>query len=167
MEALIMFASTWCSKAQRSNWRLVLSPLKEGSLERVLWALAFLKSTNGVADKVSCGHFQKLIKNDPNISLSLFNNPYYIVAMLQQTSKWVKNTFVIVNIFRHIQLMWKGEPSRNFHDWIQFNEIGPKTAALLFYAAFGETVALPVDSHVYYAFQQWQWTNAKSEDECS
>ena len=59
------------------------------------------------------------------------------------------------------------ETSRNFNDWIQFNEIGPKTAALLFHAAFGVTAALPVDSHVYHAFQQWQWTNAKSEDECA
>ena len=87
--------------------------------------------------------------------------------MIRQTSKWVKNTFVLVNIFRHIVEDWKGVPSTDFHEWINFYEIGPKTASLLFHAAFSQCVTLPVDSHVWYAFKQWKWTNAKSPDECS
>ena len=87
--------------------------------------------------------------------------------MIQQTSKWVKNTFVIANIFRYIRDVWNGEPSTEFNDWLQFKEIGPKTASLLFHSAFNLTSTLPVDSHVWHAFQKWKWTNARSEDKCS
>jgi hypothetical protein len=45
--------SKGCSRTERSNWNQVLDGLPLGSLERVLWATAFLKSTNGVADKVN------------------------------------------------------------------------------------------------------------------
>jgi endonuclease III len=49
----------------------------------------------------------------------------------------------------------------------QFCEIGTKTAALLFHAAFNKSLTLPVDSHVWYAFRNLGWTNAKSTDKCS
>ena len=167
IDSLCNFSRSECAQCQRNNWNQVLGPLQEGSLPRVLWALAFLKSTNGVADKVSCCHFKKLIEKDPEISLDLCDQPYRIAAMIRQTSKWVKNTFVIANIFRYIRDVWHGVPSRNFNDWLEFKEIGPKTASLLFHAAFNLTSTLPVDSHVWHAFKQWNWTNATSEDECS
>jgi endonuclease III len=156
-----------CSRSERSNWNQVLDGLPLGSLERVLWATAFSKSTNGVADKVSCGHFRVLIKNSHALSLNSYQQPYVIAAMLRQTSKWVKNTFVILNIFRHIATEWKGVPSQVFSDWPMFYEIGPKTGSLIFHAAFGKMMTLPVDSHVWHAFRQWGWTNAKGTDECS
>lgn len=169
LDSLNEFSMRHCQHAQRNNWNKVLpaDKLPFGSLERLLWALAFLKTTNGVADKVSCGHFLKLIQNKPNLSIESYNDPYFIASLIRQTSKWVKNTFVIVNIFRHIKEQWNSLPSENFHDWINFYEIGPKTAALLFHAAFNQAVTLPVDSHVWHAFKAWNWTNAKSPDECS
>ena len=167
LNSLAAFSRSECAQSQRNNWNQVLGSLQEGSLQRVLWALAFLKSTNGVADKVSCCHFKKLIEKDPRISLDLCDEPYQIAAMIRQTSKWVKNTFVISNIFRYIRDVWNGIPSTKFNDWLQFKEIGPKTASLLFYAAFNMSSTLPVDSHVWHAFKQWKWTNATSEDECS
>jgi hypothetical protein len=65
-----------CSQSEQNNWSQVLDPLEIGLLERVLWATAFLKSTNGVADKVSCGHFRQLVKNSPPITLDLHTRPY-------------------------------------------------------------------------------------------
>jgi endonuclease III len=87
--------------------------------------------------------------------------------MLRQTSKWVKNTFVLTNIFQHIEQEWNGIPSQDFSEWLMFHEIGPKTGSLIFHAAFGKMMTLPVDSHVWHAFRKWDWTNAKSTDECS
>ena len=75
MDAIITFAKANCPTSEWSNWNNVLLPLKIGSLERLLWATAFLKSTNGVADKVSCGHFQKLIAKSPNIDIDIYKNP--------------------------------------------------------------------------------------------
>ena len=162
-----MQPSSKCSSSEHNNWNQILQPLPIGSLQQVLWALAFLKSTNGVADKVSCSHFKKLISKDPNISLDFCDSPYKITAMIRQTSKWVKTTYVLVNIFRYIRDIWKGELSLDFHQWLKFKEIGPKTAGLLFHAAFSLVYALPVDSHIWHTFKKWKWTNARSEDECS
>jgi endonuclease III len=108
---------------------------------------------------VSCGHFKSLIKNSPPITLDIYKRPYQIAAMLRQTSKWVKNTFVLMNIFHHIDEEWGGVPSESFSDWISFYEIGPKTGALIFHAAFGKMMTLPVDSHVWHAFRKGGWTN--------
>ena len=118
-------------------------------------------------DKVSCGHFLIVVANHPHITLDIYKDPLLIASILRQTSKWVKNTFVLVNIFRHIQEEWKNIPSQDFNDWLKFYEIGPKTASLLFHAAFDKAVTLPVDSHVWFAFKKWNWTNAKTPDECS
>jgi endonuclease III len=170
MDALTQFATVDCKEtmeSERNRWSDVLAPFEIASLDRVLWAVAFLKSTNGVADKVSCGHFRKLIGKHPNMSLAIHQNPQEIASLLRQTSKWVKNTFVLVGIFKHIEQKWNGKPSQDLHDWLNFREIGPKTAALLLHAAFNKATALPVDSHVWYAFRKWGWTNAKSPDECS
>jgi endonuclease III len=87
--------------------------------------------------------------------------------MLRQTSKWVKNTFVSMNIFWYIETEWKGIPSEDFSDWLCFYEIGLKTGSLIFHAAYGKMMTLPVDSHVWHAFRCWGWTNAKGTDECS
>jgi hypothetical protein len=122
--------------SERSNWNQVLEPLPLGSLERILWVTAFLKSTNGVADKVSCGHFRELVKNAPTLTLDLHQKPYLIAAMLRQPSKWVRNTFVLMNIFRYIETEWKGVPSEDFSDWLCFYEIGPETGSLVFHAAY-------------------------------
>jgi endonuclease III len=45
--------------------------------------------------------------------------------------------------------------------------MGPKSTALLLWAAFEIRCGLPVDSHVLYAFKAWGWTNALTADECS
>jgi endonuclease III len=169
IDAMLTFVKTSkeCSNAERSNWNDVLGSLPMGSLDRVLWSVAFLKSTNGVADKVSCAHFRELIKKSQPIRLDLYKRPLAIAAMLRQTSKWVKNTFVLTNIFQHIEQEWNGIPSQDFSEWLMFHEIGPKTGSLIFHAAFGKMMTLPVDSHVWHAFRKWDWTNAKSTDECS
>jgi endonuclease III len=169
IDALVEFVSSSkiCSKSERSNWNDVLAPLHHGSLERVLWSIAFLKSTNGVADKVSCGHFRELIRQNPHLPIRIHEDLHAIAAMLRQTSKWVKNTFVIANIFRYIEHKWNCVPSEDFCKWLEFYEIGPKTGALIFHAAFGRMETLPVDSHVWFAFRHWGWTNALSPTECS
>jgi hypothetical protein len=84
IDCLVQFVKNCkeCSKSERSNWNQVLEPLPLGSLERILWATAFLKSTNGVAGKVSCGHFRELVKNAPTLTLGLHQKPYLIAAML-------------------------------------------------------------------------------------
>jgi endonuclease III len=87
--------------------------------------------------------------------------------MLRPTSKWVKNTFVLMKIFWHIETEWKGLPSEDFSDWLCFYEIGPKTGSLIFHAAYSKMMTLPVDSHIWHAFSHWGWTNAKGTDECS
>jgi endonuclease III len=61
----------------------------------------------------------------------------------------------------------KGSIPKDFSTWINFYEIGPKTAALLLWSAFGVRSTLPVDSHVWHAFQKWGWTNALTAAECS
>jgi hypothetical protein len=166
----------------------VLDPFPIGSQQRFLWALLFLKSTNGVADKVSCGHFCNVIKHHPVLTMEIHKNPLKIASILRQTSKWVKNTvsymnkcrttipnhhltfpkkFVIVHILSHISEDLNGSIPQDFDSWLNFHEIGPKTASLLFHAAFGKQSTLPTDSHVWYAFTKMKWTNATTEDECS
>ena len=113
MDELVQFTTSRCKNAERSNWNSVLQPLQPGSLERVLWAIAFLKSTNGVADAVSCGHFRCLIQKSldskiPKMSLDICDNPLLLASWLRQTSKWVKNTFILIKIFRHIKDQWCG-----------------------------------------------------------
>jgi hypothetical protein len=73
----------------------------------------------------------------------------------------------VINIFKHIEEEWNRVPLQEFKDWIIFYEIGTKAAALLFHAAFNKSLTLPVDSHVWHAFRNWGWTNAKSTDKCS
>jgi hypothetical protein len=90
--ALQEFSSKYCKDAQRHHWRKVLEPLELGSETRFIWALLFLKSTNGVADVVSCGHFQAVIAKHPPLTLEVYKNPQLIASILRQTSKWVKNT---------------------------------------------------------------------------
>jgi endonuclease III len=72
-----------------------------------------------------------------------------------------------VNILKYIQVELKGVVPRQFHTWLNFKEIGPKTASLIFHAAFNLETTLPTDSHVWYAFKKLLWTNAHREDECS
>jgi endonuclease III len=60
-----------------------------------------------------------------------------------------------------------GAIPRDFRTWVGFYEIGPKTASLLLWSAFRLQTTVPVDSHVWHAFKQWKWTNAKSAEECS
>jgi hypothetical protein len=93
MDALSTFAAKHCFREERNNWRKVLEHFNIGSPERFIWGLFFLKSTNGVADKVSCGHFLKVISNNPPpLSLAIYKNPEIIASIIRQTSKWVKNT---------------------------------------------------------------------------
>jgi endonuclease III len=73
----------------------------------------------------------------------------------------------LVNILRHIDEELKGNIPLDFNTWLDFYEIGPKTASLLFHAAFGKFSTLPTDSHVWYAFNKLKWTNARYRDECS
>jgi endonuclease III len=170
MDALIHLSTIDCKdciSAEQNRWEDVLQPFSIASLQHLIWAITFLKSTNGMADKVSCGHFCAVIKKFPKLSLDVYKEPHTIAAILRQTSKWVKNTFVLINIFTHIEEEWNGVLSQEFKDWIIFYEIGTKTAALLFHAAFNKSSTLPVDSHVWHAFRNWGWTNAKSTDECS
>jgi endonuclease III len=73
----------------------------------------------------------------------------------------------VVNILRHIVLACGRKIPHDFLTWINFYEIGPKTASLLLWSAFHIRSTLPVDSHVWHAFNKWNYTNAKTEDECS
>jgi endonuclease III len=73
----------------------------------------------------------------------------------------------LVNILKYIDEELNGEIPVDFHKWLMFYEIGPKTASLLFHAAFGMTSTIPTDSHVWYAFKKLNWTNASYQDECS
>ena len=63
--------------------------------------------------------------------------------------------------------MLKGVVPRDFNTWVNFYEIGPKSASLILFAAFGLKVAVPVDVHVFVGFKRWGWTNAISREECS
>ena len=60
-----------------------------------------------------------------------------------------------------------GQIPHDFDSWVNFYEIGPKSASLLLFAAFGLKVAVPVDVHVFLAFKRWGWTNGISREECS
>jgi hypothetical protein len=107
MDALIHFSTVNCNaciSAEQNQWEDVLQPFPIGSLQRLLWAVAFLKSTNGVADKVSCGHFCAVIKTFPKLSPDVYKEPH-TTAILRQTSKWVKNTFILINIFNRACIM--------------------------------------------------------------
>jgi hypothetical protein len=89
MDALIHFSRIDCKdciSAERNRWDDVLQPFPIGSLQRLIWAIALLKSNNGVADKVSCGHFRAVIKKFPKLSLDIYKEPHTIAAILQQTS---------------------------------------------------------------------------------
>ena len=55
----------------------------------------------------------------------------------------------------------------DFGTWLNFYEIGPKTASLIFHAAFNQAATLPTDSHVWYAFKKLNWTNASYPNKCS
>jgi hypothetical protein len=92
IDLLSDFVESSCKKAERNNWMKVLAPFPVGSLQRFLWALFFLKSTNGVADKVSCGHFVKVVANHPPLTLAIHRDPELVASIIRQTSKWVKNT---------------------------------------------------------------------------
>ena len=90
-----IFVSENCAKAERNNWLLVVDRYEIGSIVRFVWCLLFIKCTNGVSDKVSCGHFKILVQNVDTVAmygLELYKHPKLIAAILRQTSKWVKNT---------------------------------------------------------------------------
>jgi hypothetical protein len=82
MDELIQFSKKYCATMERNNWEKVLKPLEISSLEHLLWAIAFLKSTNGVADTVSCGHSRKLIANCLEIKLEIYKFLLRIAAMI-------------------------------------------------------------------------------------
>jgi hypothetical protein len=86
------FTTRKCTTAERNNWMDVLIRFEIGTQERFIWALLFLKSTNGVADKVSCRHFQRVIESEGALPFDIYKDPYCIASILRQTSKWVKNT---------------------------------------------------------------------------
>jgi hypothetical protein len=92
MDALIHFSTIDCKdciSAERNQWEDVLQPFPIGSLQHLIWAIAFLKSTNVVADKVSCGHFCAVIKKIPKLSLDIYKEPHTIT---QATSTCQKKT---------------------------------------------------------------------------
>ena len=49
--------------------------------------------------------------------------------------------------------MLKGVVPRDFNTWVNFYEIGPKSASLILFAAFGLKVAVPVDVHVLWGLK--------------
>ena len=56
-----------------------------------VWALLFTKCTNGVADKNTCVHFQKLIESGHQIDIGIYKRPAELGSILRCTSKWIKN----------------------------------------------------------------------------
>ena len=78
---------------------------------------------------------------------------------------WIK--FAIANILRYIQEKLNGIVPRDFDTWVNFYEIGPKSASLILFAAFGLKVAVPVDVHVFVGFKRWGWMNGISCEQCS
>jgi hypothetical protein len=94
IQSLHKYAKENCGEEERMGWGLVLQDLKLDTEERFAWALLFIKSTNGVADKVTCNHFRKAIERVVGqLSIDrLAANPLQIAAIIRQTSKWVKNS---------------------------------------------------------------------------
>jgi endonuclease III len=85
----------------------------------------------------------------------------------KDSPKFLFIKLVVVKILKHIAEDLDGNIPMDFNTWLNFYEIGPKTASLLFHASFGKPSTLPTDSHVWYAFQKFNWTNAATPDECS
>ena len=54
-----------------------------------------------------------------------------------------------------------------FDEFINFHQIGPKTAALLMYSAFDILCTVPVDIHVSNMASQLGWINGIDNDEIS
>ena len=169
IHALISIATEFCGRSERQNWERVLAPLPLGSTARTIWALLFLKSTNGVADTVTCNHFAKLVRKHADISWSDVHpsNIERVAAILRQTSKWVKNASSTTKILEDILINHDGKPPATVTEWLRYFEIGPKTASLLQWSLSGKAEWVPVDTHVWTAFRRWEWTTAKSPSECS
>jgi hypothetical protein len=93
LATLLIFSKRNCGDMERNNWESVLESLPLGSVSRFVLALFFIKSTNGVSDKVSCPHFKELAVTISHLlTLQIYLEPLVIAAILRQTSKWVKNT---------------------------------------------------------------------------
>ena len=83
LDTLQQFSKIHCNDAPRNNWEAVLSPLRLGTQLRFIWALLFIKCTNGVADTVTCQHFKDLIKAHHPVSSTLYNEPMRLAAILK------------------------------------------------------------------------------------
>ena len=94
LEKLHQFTSTYLGDQPRMQWQEFLGDIEGGKESKFCWCLLFMKSTNGVSDKVSVGHFAALIRKAKAgpLSLKQLTNDHFVAAILRQTSKWVMNT---------------------------------------------------------------------------
>ena len=97
----------------------------------------------------------------------LIKDKTVIARLIRQASKWIKNTVAIRRILQNIVEQEQGCFRKPFDYFLDFYKMGPKTVALLFYAAFGELTVVPVVSHVMETSTILQWTNAKTEEEAA
>jgi hypothetical protein len=173
LESIHLVANEACQNTPRFKWMETLQDLPPG-VSRFVWCLMFCKATNGVSDVVVCNHFKLAIQKMGSLSIDqLIAKPVLIAQILRQTSKWAKNTVstqalfiplsrlsqtpqcfnawlqvIILKILTDIQTTRKGVIPLDLKEWIQYHEMGPKTAALLLWSYIGKETTVPVDSHV-------------------
>ena len=169
---MIRFSNFCLNDMERNKWNTVLDKLPPG-LQKDIITFMFCKSTNGTGDKITCPHFRAIIdqlieeSEDAtelqNISLDM--DWQRIVQLILGTSVWVKNTVVILKVLKYVKEVWRGEFPRKMEPWLECDEIGTKTAALLLFCLTGKAEYCPCDMHVMDSCEKLGYTNAMSEDE--
>jgi hypothetical protein len=91
---------------------------------RCVLGTCFIKATNGLSDKVSCGYFREVVKKFRMVTLNDVCDESFLASMLQQTSKWVKNSIILAKLFRHIRDDLGGNFPTDIKTWVGFYEFG-------------------------------------------
>ena len=92
---------------------------------------------------------KKQYPNSPMVTLDICDHLEELVTVLWPTSKGTKNAVACANILRHIRDQLDGEFPDDNEYWINYHEIGPKSAPLIIYCTTGESVDCPVDVWVF------------------
>ena len=153
-----------CSDAERYGSLDILNKLQP--MSRWIHAVIYAKSTNGVSDKQSVRLCVANSTAHPIIQLDdVCDDVYFIASMMLYSSKWIKNAIVCHKIFLYVHDECGGIPPTDPNFWLNLYEFRSKSVAVMFRAAWGIELYVPVDSHVTHVLTELKLTNGKSPDE--
>jgi hypothetical protein len=123
LSSTMEFAELNCRSTERQNWSSVLDPILQEESKFVLAAI-FIKSTNGVGDANTCRHYREVVERGEYNQITIddcLSDEFLVPRLCRRCSKWVKNTAILIKIFRDVKENCGGQFPRNYEGWLRYH----------------------------------------------